>query len=166
MRHSSSSRLVRSGPCQHRTAPTTADALQLLRDRCMEVDNHSRALQQLPVLWQQDAAATRGHHQWFALAELGKGFTLTLPEAALALLLEDVRNIDAGVAFDFGIAVCERRADQSCEHPAHGGLAGAHRTDEVDVSLVQHAPQSIRPPEGGRSCIMHRLRRDQVTVIR
>ncbi len=104
----------------------------------------------LAVLSSQDAAAASGQYQGFAPAQFRQYLALAAAKARFAFLLEDVGDINTGVAFDFSIAVGEGRTDQPGKRPAHGGLAGAHWTDQVDVALAQHGPQSIRPPEGGR----------------
>ena len=79
---------------------------------------------------------------------------LALAEAGLALLLEDIGDIDARSAFSISASLSTKRhAQQPGQVLAHGGLAGAHRADQVEVGFAEHGPQSIRPPEGGRSFI-------------
>jgi len=70
------------------------------------------------------------------------GLLFSEPKSRLALFLEDKGDIDAGFRFDIGVAVVKRESKQACQLAAHGGLAGAHGSDEEDVSLGKHDRRS------------------------
>ena len=71
-----------------------------------------------------------------------------LPEAGLALALEDVGDVDARAGLDFGVAVDELEAEPLRQLPADRALARAHRADEEDV----HARRCIGVLDPRKKC--------------
>ena len=101
-------------------------------------DEHDRAAlrEPLAILGQQHRAAAGREDDCRRLAE---SVSITsrsrIAKARLALVLENVGDIDAGARLDFGVAVDERQSEQPGQCPPDGGLARAHRADQEHVAL-------------------------------
>src|SRR6185503_855797 len=107
-------------------------------DRRLEVHDRARLGEPLAVAGVEDDAAARGHDHVFERRQVGDDVALALAKTSLALLLEDVADVDARSLLDFGVAVDELQPKQRREPPADGGLSGAHGTDQIAVSLPEH----------------------------
>ena len=118
----------------------------------LEVDDGAGLGEPLAVRGIEDHAAARGDDDAVERGEVGDHFALAFAKARFALFFEDVADVDARALLDLGVAVEELLAEQRSEPPADGGLSGAHGTDQVDVTLAEHALRRIlkarRPPKG------------------
>jgi oxygen-independent coproporphyrinogen-3 oxidase len=120
-------------------AATLAHPVQLLAKGRLQVHHDAGFMQQLAILRLEHRAAAGGQHDGLLLAQGNQCFALASPESGFTLAIEDVRDIHARLAFDLGIAVVKSHAQQATDMAAHGGLARAHGTYEIDVALAQHA---------------------------
>ena len=126
---------LRVGAVQQGPVPPMPGTLELLIDRGRKVHNHT-ALREHPavVLFDHGAAPGRQHDRVQA-RQAFDGLLFADPEAGLALLLENERDIHAGPGLDVGVAVVKGKAQHAREMAPHGGLTRAHGADEKDVSL-------------------------------
>ena len=120
---------------QQRPVARRLGALQLSVDGRLQIDHGARAREPLAVGGIEHRAAARRDDHAVERREVRDHFALALAEALLALFLEDVADVDAGALLDLGVAVEELLPEQGGEALADGGLARAHRADQVKVSF-------------------------------
>src|SRR5690606_23381773 len=106
---------------------------QLIVDRGLQVDDRAGA-REAPAGGRIEHRAPAGRDDDASVGrQLGEALALALAEAGLAFLLEDERDVDPGAPLDLRVAVVEAASEGLRELAADGGLAGAHRPDQVEV---------------------------------
>jgi hypothetical protein len=100
----------------------------------------------------QHRAAAGGEHRARLLGELGDHLALAPPETRFALALENQRDVGAGHALNFLVAVHEGEAQQLSQLLAHGSLARAHGSNQKNAVAAYHAAGIINKAtaQGGR----------------
>jgi hypothetical protein len=111
---------------------------QLLAHGGVKINNRSPAGQCGSILRIEYGSASGSHDHGFETGKILYDGAFPSAEALLALFLEYKRDIDARSFLDFSVAVHERHMQGPSELPAHGSLAGTHRSDEKNVFFCGH----------------------------
>src|SRR3546814_1221247 len=120
---------------QQRPVVRTRGPMQLLFNRCVQIDDITMRGQYAPTVGIVLRAATGRQHNAVAHRQVGNHLAFALAEAGFAFALEDIRDINARARFDLAIAVDELQSAKLRQTPADRGLAGTHRSEEHTSEL-------------------------------
>jgi exosortase H (IPTLxxWG-CTERM-specific) len=107
--------------------------LQLLTDRCLQVNDKTGPFQQLPIFFFEDRAATGGKQQILPGSQDFQHFAFPFTETGFAFNIED--QVDAGACLPFQVPVTikEFHFQPFCNALPNGCFTGPHWTNQVDV---------------------------------
>ncbi len=150
--------LPRISGAEQRAMPRPSGAFGLLRHRGLEVHHPAALGEQAAIVRIQHCATAGGEHHAGLRGQRRNRLALALAESGLAFALENQRDVGPGVQLDFMIAVDEGQIEQTRDLPSDRGFARPHGADEEHVGAADHAapsmpgmaPETKRPPEGGR----------------
>ena len=115
-----------------------AGSLELLLNRGLQVNHRAALGEHAPVVGIDHGAAAGGQDDAIHARQAFDRFPFAQPKSRLALLVEDIRDIDPGSGLDISIAVVKGESQEARQMPADGGLARTHGTDEKDIGFGEH----------------------------
>lgn len=116
--------------------------------RHIEIDDPTGGVQATSIFGIQYDSTARCKHDSALLCQRLNGQRLPAPKTCLPFDLEYRRNVDAGSGLDFMVRIHKAPAEALCQLAPDSGLAGPHKSDEVDVVVVIHPANSIRRVRG------------------
>ncbi len=107
--------------------------MQLLADRCLQVNDQTCLLQQLPIFFVEDNTATGGKQYILSGRQDSQHFAFPLAETRFTFNIED--QVDAGTCLPFQVpvAIKEFHFQPFCNALSNGCFTRPHWTNQVDV---------------------------------